>query len=91
MIQILKKNREVRTAHEIQSHLLKIIKAQGEFFERLQIVTHREMYDTAELLEYGGLFKKGTVVSEAGKLSLFITRTRVVDTAMDCMYFVLEG
>jgi hypothetical protein len=67
MIQILKKNREVRTAHEIQSHLLRVIKGQAEFFsEKLQIVTHREMYDTAELLEYGGFHRKGTVIADAG-------------------------
>ena len=62
MIQILKKNRETRTAHEIQSHLLKLIKLNSEFFEKLQIVTQREMYDTAELLEYGGFHRRGDVI-----------------------------
>ena len=63
MIQILKKNRETRTAHEIQSHLLKLIKLHTEFFSKLQIVTHREMYDTAELLVYGGFYPKGAHLS----------------------------
>jgi hypothetical protein len=34
------------------------------------------MYDTAELLEYGGFFRKGTVVSEAGKVSLLSSLMR---------------
>ena len=45
-----------------------MIKAQAEFFaEKLQIVTHREMFDTAELLEYGGFHRRGTVISDIGR------------------------
>ena len=38
------------------------------------------MYDTAELLEYGGFYRKGDIVGEVS-----------TDRHADAMYFILEG
>jgi hypothetical protein len=54
MINLLKKNSDNRTQYEVQQ-LLCLVKEQ-KFFSNHNIQGSKELFDTCELLEFGGSF-----------------------------------